>query len=58
MSCSIVEVLNDENLFTESNFATCFLSYVQFCSGGHFSEHAEAAQENWKKGITLRFVYK
>ena len=34
----IVEVLNDRNLFTESNLANWFLSYVQFCSGGHFSE--------------------
>ena len=39
----IVEVLNDQNLFTESNFANWFLGYVQFCSGGHFSEPAEAA---------------
>ena len=37
----IVEVLNDQNLFTESNAANWFLSYVQFCSGGHFSERAE-----------------
>ena len=40
----IVEVLNDLNLFTESNLASWFLSYVQFCSGGHFSERAEAAR--------------
>ena len=40
----IVEVLNDQNLFTESNLARWFLSYVQFCSGGHFSERAEAAR--------------
>ena len=39
----IVEVLKDQNLFTESNFANWFSSYVQFCSGGHFSERAEAA---------------
>ena len=39
----IVEVLNDQNLFTESNLANWFSSYVQFCSGGHFSERAEAA---------------
>ena len=44
MSCLIVEVLNDQNLFTESNLANWFLSYVQFCSGGFdFSEGAEAA---------------
>ena len=34
----IVEVLNDQNLFTESNFASWFSSYVEFCS-----ERAEAA---------------
>ena len=32
----IAEVLNDQNLFTESNLANWFSSYVQFCSGGHF----------------------
>ena len=36
----IGEVLNDQNLFTESNLAIWFSSYVQFCSGGHFSEQA------------------
>ena len=40
----IVEVLNDQNLFTEFNLANWFSSHVQFCSGGHFSERAEAAQ--------------
>ena len=40
----IVEVLNDQNLLTESNLANWFLSYVQFCSGGHFSERAETAR--------------
>ena len=40
----IVEVLNDQSLFTESNLANWFSSYVQFVSGGHFSERAEAAQ--------------
>ena len=40
----IAEVLNDQNLFTESNLANWFSSYVQFCSGGHFSERAEAAR--------------
>ena len=40
----IVEVLNDQKLFTESNLANWFSSYVQFCSGGHFSERDEAAQ--------------
>ena len=40
----IVEVLTDQNLLTESNLAKWFSSYVQFCSGGHFSELAEAAR--------------
>ena len=40
----IVEVLNDQNLFTESNSADWFSSYVQFCSGGNFSERAEATR--------------
>ena len=44
MSCLIVEVLNDQNLFTELNLANWFSSYVQFYSGGHFSERAEAAR--------------
>ena len=39
----IVEVLNDQNLVTESNLTNWFSSYVQFCSGGHFSERAKAA---------------
>ena len=39
----IDEVLNDENLFTKSNLANWFSSYVQFCSGGRFSERAVAA---------------
>ena len=39
----IVEVLENQNLFTESNLTNWFSSYVQFCSGGHFSERAEAA---------------
>ena len=43
MSCLIAEVLNDQNLSTESSLANWFSSYVQFCSGGHFSERAEAA---------------
>ena len=40
----IVEVLNDQNLFRELNLANWFSSYVQFCSGGHFLELAEAAR--------------
>ena len=38
----IAEVLNDQNLFTELNLANWFSSYVQFWSGGHFLERAEA----------------
>ena len=34
----IVEVLNDQNLFTELNLANWFSSYVQFCAVCHFSE--------------------
>ena len=40
----ISEVLNDQNLFTESNFCDWFLSCVQFYSGGYFSERAAAAR--------------
>ena len=40
----IAEALDDHNLFTESNLANWLSSYVQFCSGGHFSERAEAAR--------------
>ena len=39
----IAKVLNDQNFFTESNLVDRFSSYVQFCSGGHFSKRAEAA---------------
>ena len=42
--CLIADVPNDQNLFTESNLGDWFLSYVQFCSGGHFSERAAAAR--------------
>ena len=45
MSRLIVKVLNDQNLFTESNLANWFSSYVQFCSGGYFSERAEAVRQ-------------
>ena len=37
----IAEVLNDQNLFTESYLADWFSSYVQFCSGGNFSERVK-----------------
>ena len=44
ISCLIVEVLNDQNLFTESNLINWYSSYVEVCSDGHFSERAEAAR--------------
>ena len=37
-----VEVLSDQNLFTESNLGDWFWSYVQFYLGEHFSEAAAA----------------
>ena len=40
----ILEVLNDQNLFTESNLANWFSSYALLSSSGHFSERAEAAR--------------
>ena len=40
----IVEVLNDQNLFTELDFGDRFSSYVQFYSSGHFSERAAASR--------------
>ena len=40
----IVEVHDDQNLSTKSNLANWFSSYAQSCSGGHFSERAEAAR--------------
>ena len=40
----IVGALNDQNLFTELNLGNWILSYVQFYSGGRFSERAAAAQ--------------
>ena len=39
-----VEFLDEQNLFTESNLANWFSSYVQFYSCGHFSERAEGAR--------------
>ena len=40
----ILEVLNDQNLFTESNLSKWFLNYVQFCSGDNFSGRAAAVR--------------
>ena len=44
----IVEVLNDQNLFTESNLGDWFSSYVQFYSCVHFSEPTAAARWSGK----------
>ena len=44
ISSLIFEVLNNQNLFTELNLANWFSSYVQFCSGGYFSERVEVAR--------------
>ena len=44
----IVEVLIDQNLFTESNLGDWFSSFVQFYSAGHFSEPAAAALQPYK----------
>ena len=43
----IVEVLEDQSR-TESNLGDWFSSYVQFNSGGHFSERAAAARDSGK----------
>ena len=40
----IVEVLNNQNPFTDSNLGDWFSSYVQFYSVSHFSERASAAR--------------
>ena len=40
----ILEVLNDQNLFTESNLSKWFLSYVQFWSGDNFLGRAAAVR--------------
>ena len=53
----IVGILNDQNLFTESNLANWFSSYVQFCSGGHFSERAEAARQCGKMNHLNFFLF-
>ena len=45
----IVEVLNNQNLFTESNLGNWFSNYVQFYSGVHFSERAAAGKVNHLK---------
>ena len=44
----IVEVLNDQNLFTESNLGDWFSCYVKFYLGGHFSERSAAARKSGK----------
>ena len=45
---STVEVLNDQNLFTELSLGDWFSSYVQFYTSGHFSERAAAARQSGK----------
>ena len=35
----IVEVLNNQNIFIESNLGDWFSSYVQFYSSGNFSQN-------------------
>ena len=40
----IVEVLNDQNPFTESNLGDWFSSYVQYYLCSHFLERAAAAR--------------
>ena len=40
----IAEVLNNQNLFTESGLANWISSHVQSFSGSHFSERAEPAR--------------
>ena len=49
----IIKVINDQNLFTESNLANWFSSYVQFCSGGHFSEWC-GKMNHLKRGFSVR----
>ena len=44
----IAEVFHDQKLFTELNLGDWFSSYVQFCSGAHFSERAGAARQSEK----------
>ena len=39
----IAEILNNQNLSTESNLRDWFSSYAEFYSDGHFSERAAAA---------------
>ena len=54
LKCSVIiyrliaEVFHDQNIFTELKLGDWFLSYVQFCSGGHFSERVEAARQSGK----------
>ena len=40
----MIELLKDQNFFTESNLRDWFPGHVQFYSGGHFSERAAAAR--------------
>ena len=58
----IVEVLNDQNLFTESNLANQFSSYVKFCSSGHSQKEmkllASVEKMNHINPIQARFFYR
>ena len=53
----IVEVLNDQNIFTELNLCDWFSSYIQFYSGGHFSERAAATWQSGKVNHLKVTVY-
>ena len=49
----IVEILDDQNLLTESNLANWFSSYVQFCSGV-ISQNELKLLGSMEKWITLK----
>ena len=51
----IAKVLNDHNLFTESNLVNS--SYAQFRSGGHFSKRAEGALQCGKMNHLNFHIY-
>ena len=49
----IVEVLDDQNPFTESNLANWFSSYAQYCSGGRSFLRTSCVKYSVEKWITL-----
>ena len=54
----IAKVLNDQNLFTESNMGDWFSGYVQCYSCDHFSERAELQLlSRVEKGITVKATF-